>query len=213
VFESTESNIYCEKYSMQERVMPNDKPMENAKSAWQSQRVENIPMEFLRLRALDHAQYGRNRAALEYLGAGTGVLACIWLAVTVDSVLLWAGLLALMAGGFYWLHEWRKARLTCSATLEQATQDALQFYRQELKHLRDMHRGFRKAHVIASLPGSLILSAWVVSEVPVFGTDRWWHGIFVLFAAAVWIGSMVWHEADKANQYQRELQELEDKAE
>jgi Flp pilus assembly protein TadB len=190
-------------------MMSNDKPIDSAKATWQSQRVEAPSMHYLRMQVLAHAQYGHNRGILEYLGAGAGVVIGIWLVATAESMLLRVGILVLMAGGLYWLYEWRRRRLMWTATLDGTAEDALRFYKQELARLRDMHRRLGKAHLVASVPGALVLTAWVLLEPPVIGLDHWWHVVFVPLAVAAWIGSMVWHEAEKANRYQRELEALE----
>lgn len=192
--------------------MSDDKPIEAAKAAWQSQRVEVPPMHYLRMQAFEHSQYGRNRSMLEYLGALLGVVIGVWSLAMIDSLLLRVGVLVLMAGGFYWLYEWRRRRLAWAATLDGTAEDALRFYKQELERLRDMHGELWKVHLIATVPGTLILTAWAFLELPVPRAGHEWHWIFVPVGVAAWIGSMIWHEAERARRYQHELDALEQNA-
>ena len=94
--------------------MADDKIEAGAKAAWQAQQVEVPTMSYLRLRALEHARYGRNRSMLEYGAAAGGLAVTAWLIIANDSMLLRAGLTLLGAGAVYWLHRWRGQRLTWS---------------------------------------------------------------------------------------------------
>lgn len=95
-------------------------------------------------------------------------------------------------------------------TLDGAAETALTCYRRELARLRDSHQGLWKAQLAASVPGALVLTAWVfLWEAP---GHHWSHGIWAALAVALWIGWVIWHDAEKAKQYQRELDALHDAA-
>jgi hypothetical protein len=192
--------------------MTDDKIATGAKAAWQAQRVEVPTMSYLRLRALEHKRYGRNRSRLEYGAAAVGLAVAAWLAVANDSMLLRAGLAALAAGGVYWLYDWRRRSLVWSEPSPATAEDALSFYGRELARLRDAHGGLWKAHLLSALPGGLLLSVWLLSEAGAPFSERWWQAALVCAAVVAWIGSMIWHEAEKANEYQREIEALEQPA-
>ena len=195
-------------------MMPNDKPLDTAKAAWQSQPVEATDMPFLRIRALEHSRYGRNRHALEYLSAIAGVFFGVWFIVATESTLLRVGLGALIAGGLYWVYHFRQRKLAWGEAGSNADAlDGLSFYKRELMRLRDMHRELCRTHLVATIPGALTLSAWVLLDHPTLRSEQWWHTALIPLAVAAWIGSMIWHEIDKANGYQRELDALEPTAE
>jgi len=170
-------------------------------------------MSYLRLRALEHKQYGRNRSMLEHGAAAVGLAVAAWLVVTNDSMLLRAALAVLAAGGLYWLYEWRRRRLAWSEPSPAAAEDALSFYGRELVRLRDVHAGLWKTHLLASVPGGLLLAVWLLREAGAPFSEHWWQAALVCAAVVVWIGSMIWHEAEKANEYRRELEALERGAE
>jgi hypothetical protein len=194
---------------MKGSTMSDEKIATGAKAAWQAQPSEVPTMSYLRLRALDHKQYGRNRSLLEYGAAAVGLAVAAWVVVVNDSMLLRVGLAALAAGALYWLHQWRRQRLTWTETTEASGEDALSFYRRELARVRDAHRALRMTHIVASVPGALLLSVWLLREAGATFSERWWQAAVVCAAVVAWIGSMVWHEAEKANEYQRELEALE----
>jgi hypothetical protein len=124
-----------------------------------------------------------------------------------------AGLAVTVAGALYWLHVWRQSRLSWEEPSRAATEDALSFYKRELVRLRDAHLALRKAHVLASAPGAVLLSLWVLSESDAARfSELWWQEALIPVAAAAWIGSMIWHEAQKARAYQRELEAVEQRA-
>jgi hypothetical protein len=189
--------------------MADDKIEAGAKAAWQAQQVEVPTMSYLRLRALEHARYGRNRSMLEYGAAAGGLAVTAWLIIANDSMLLRAGLTLLGAGAVYWLHRWRGQRLTWSESARASADDALSFYKRELTRVRDGHRGLRATHLVASVPGALLLCAWLLREAGSPFSAPWWRAAVVCAAVVAWIGSMIWHEADKANRYQRELDALD----
>lgn len=163
-------------------------------------------MSYLRLQALKHEDYGRNRRLLEYGAAAAGVVVAAYYFAIVESTLLRAGLAALTAGALYWLVQWRRSRLTWSAASRAEAEDALTFYSGELTRLRDAHRELRKTHLVAAVPGALLICAWRVLETPL--QEGWWHAALSVLAVAAWIGSMIWHETEKAREYQRELEAL-----
>jgi hypothetical protein len=189
--------------------MSDEKIATGAKAAWLAQPVEVLTMTYLRLQALKHTQYGRSRSMLEHGAAAAGVAVAAWQIVANDNLLLRAGLAVLAAGGLYWLHQWRSQRLTWSSVTAASAGDALSFYGRELSRLRDAHRALWKSHLLTSVPGGLLLSVWLLREAGAAFSERWWQTAVVCLAVAVWIGSMIWHEAEKANEYQRELEALE----
>ena len=189
--------------------MSDEKIEASAKAAWQTQPMEVPTMSYLRLRALEHGQYGRNRSLLEYGAAAVGLGVAAWFFLVNDSLLLRSGLAALAAGGFYWLFQWRRRRLTFDEATLAAADDALSFYRRELARLRDAHGGLWKTHLLASVPGVLPLSVWLLREAGSTFSERWWQAVLVCVAVAAWLGSMIWHELRKADEYQRELDALE----
>jgi hypothetical protein len=189
--------------------MSDEKIATGAKAAWQAQLVEVPTMAYLRLQALKHMQYGRNRSLLEYGAAAAGLAVGAWQFVANDDMLLRAGLAALAAGGFYWLYQWRRQRLTWSGATPASASDVLSFYGGELARLRDAHRMLSKTHLLASVPGGLLLSVWLLREAGAAFSERWWQAAVLCAAVLAWIGSMIWHEAEKAREYQRELEALE----
>jgi hypothetical protein len=146
---------------------------------------------------------------LEYGAAAAGLAVAAWLVTTSDNLLLRAGLAAMAAGGLYWLYQWRRRRLTFSETTPAAAEDAFSFYRRELARLRDVHGGLWKVHLLASVPGAVLLCAWLLREAGAAFSDHWWQAAIICAAVVAWMGSMIWHEAEKANEYRRELEALE----
>lgn len=170
-------------------------------------------MSYLRLRALEHERYGRNRNTLEHSAAAVSLAGAVWLMIVNDSLLLRVGLTAAAVGGLYWLYQWRRMRLSFSEVTQATAGDALSFYRRELARLCDGHAGLWKAHLLASAPAGLVLSVWLLREAgPVF-SEGWWRAALACAAVVAWIGSMIWHEAEKARGYRRELGSLEHGAE
>jgi hypothetical protein len=58
------------------------------------------------------------------------------------------------------------------------------------------------------VPGGLLLAVWLLREAGAPFSERWWQAAIVCAAVVAWIGSMIWHEAEKANEYQREIEAL-----
>jgi Flp pilus assembly protein TadB len=187
--------------------MNDDKHIEKAKAAWQAQRIETPPLFYLKARVLEHSKEGRERSLFEYFGAGAGFVLCVWLAVTTDDTLLRVGLLVLSAGSLYWLAEWRRRKLIWTPTLEGTAETALQCYMQELTRLRDSHRGLWKVQLFTSVPGAGLLAVWLfLVDLP---GHHWSHSVWAIAGVVAWIGWIVWHDAEKARRYQRELETLE----
>jgi hypothetical protein len=189
--------------------MSDERLADSAKAAWRAQLVEVLPMSYLRLRALEHEKYVRNRSVLEFGAAGAALLFAAYFAIVADSVLLRAGVAVLAAGVVYWLYVWRAQRLTWRYVVGDDAADALTSYTRELGRLRDAHRRLCKAHLVAAVPGALLLSVWMVLEAGTPFSGRWWQALSIAGAAAVWIGVMSWHEVERARDYERELEALE----
>ena len=184
--------------------MSDDKTIEAAKAAWQSQRVEAplLSIDYLRNRVLEHRKQSRTRSFLEYLGGCAVVGLCVWFVAVIDSLLFRVGVLVMLAGILYSLYELWRRRLVWSLTLEGSVADGLQFYKRELARLRDLHRGLWKLYLPA-VPGAVMLLVWGFLERP--GPDN----IILTCAVAVWIIVMLRYEAQEAKRYERELDALE----
>ena len=189
--------------------MSDDKTIEAAKTAWQSQRVEapRLSIDYLRHRAQEHATETRTRSVLEYLLGGAAVVLGAWLATVVDGVLFRVGLVVMLAGLLYSLYDSWRNRLVWSVTLEGSAADGQQFYKQELARLRDLHRRLWKVYLPASIPGAVVLLIWAFLERSELDGAR--RLIILAFGIAAWIGVMLRHEAQEAKRYQRELDALE----
>ena len=190
--------------------MSDDKSIEAAKTAWQSQPVDAplLSIGYLRNRALEHTKASRTRIFLEYLLGGASVVMCVWSIAVIDSTLFRVGVLVILAGILYGLYEWWRRRMVWSLTLEGSAADGVHFYKQELARLRDLHRGLWKVYLPASVPGAVVLLVWASLERP----DNRWRVVGLTCAVAVWVIVMLRHEAQEAKRYQRELDTLEQDA-
>jgi len=188
--------------------MSDDKSIEAAKAAWQSQRVDTpqLSIDYLRNRSLEHAKKSRARSFLEYLLGGAAVVMCVWFAAVIDSALFRVGVLVMFTGILYALYDRWRRRMAWSLTLEGSAADGLHFYKQELTRLRDLHRGLWKVHLPAGVPGAVVLLVWVFLERSEPDNEG---PIILAFAVAVWIIVALRHEAQEAKRYQRELDALE----
>jgi hypothetical protein len=194
---------------MPEDTMPDDRTIETAKAAWQSQHVDAplVSIDYLRNRAQEHAKKSRTRSVLEHLLGGAAVGLGVWLAAVVDSLLFRVGVIVMSAGMLYALHDSWRRRMVWSVTLEGSAAQGQHFYKQELARLRDLHRRLWKVYLPASIPGAVVLLVWAFLERSELDNGR--RVIILAFAVATWIVVMVRHEAQEAKRYQRELDALE----
>ena len=189
--------------------MSDDRHVEAAKTAWQSQHVDEplLSIDYLRNRAMEHTTRGRARTVVEYLCAGVTIVMGVWFAALVGGALFRVGVLVMLAGCLYSLYALRRRRLTWALALEGTAAEALHFYKQELARLRDLHGGLWKVYLPASVPGAVLLLAWIFLERR--GPDNVWRIVGLTCGVAVWIVAMLRHEAQEAQRYQRELDALE----
>jgi hypothetical protein len=189
--------------------MSNDKPIETAKAAWQSQRVDAplLSIDYLRNRSLEHTRERRTRRLLEYLLACAAVVMCVWFAAVVDSILFRVGIFVMLAGILYSLYDRWRRKAAWSLTLEGSAAEGLHFYKQELARLRDLHRGLWKVDLPAGVPGAVVLLVWAFLERS--ASENRVRIIVLVFAVAVWILVALRHEAQAAKRYQHELDALE----
>ena len=188
--------------------MTDHESIEATRTAWQSQPAElpAVSIDYLRHRSRDRADEGRTRQTTEYLIGAMALALCAWFGTATGSGLLRAGVIVMAAGILYSLYESWSQKGRWVLTLDGSAVDGLQFYRQELERVRDLHRRRWRVYLPASLPGAATLLAWVFRESDAVGGGG--ATIILALAVTIWVVAMLRYEAHEASRCQSELDAL-----
>jgi Flp pilus assembly protein TadB len=182
--------------------MANEPPLNDMRNVWQTQAVEAREMSLSGIRKKAYLfQAGLRRANLWAYALLAGLVAAFgWIAFRSQNFLARTGACVFIAGYLYVFYQvyTRGGRRSVPA----ACGDCLNFYRSELKRLRDFHNAVW-SRVLAIIPGYMLVCAGMAKA----NSRLAWSAIAGIFLAFSFYG--VWLQYRLARRVQREIDTLE----